>query len=843
MCIRKRRLSRTVVLLSLAFVAPCAHLRAQGQNLPAGTKLTVTVADENGAAVPGARVELHSPSFPTVPWCITDYVGHCQLAALVPGTYSLQVEKHGFYRAKQPEIQVGQTVALDVVLSHQREVREVVDVVESPPTIDPAQTSSQEQITGVQVIDIPYPTTRDYRNIINFIPGVVNDINGQPHVAGAETYQTVTILDSFNVTQPANGELLIRVSTDAFRSISVSDSRYGAEFGKGSGGVLDLVTNIGDDHLRFAATDFIPSIQNKRGLALDKLTPRLSLSGPIQKGRVWFFDAADGEYDNIIYTELPPGSDDDVYWRVGNLGKIQANLTSRNILTTSFNYNLSHDQHFGLSPINPQSATSRLDQPVYQGSMKDQHYFAGGELLETGFGFNRYEADQSPFGDLPYFVTPETTGGNYYFNGHTQADRWQTLANLYLRPRQWHGRHEFKVGVDFDRLAYRARYVRTPVSYLREGQTLNSANDCLDLAPSPCSRYSTFPGKPSLDRYNSEVSAYALDRWSPTNRLLIELGFRLDWDQIVRDDLISPRLAATYVLDNSGNTKLSAGVGLFYDATPLFLMARPYAGTRIDYFFDSNGNPTAGPITTTFTANPFTLEAPRFLNWSFGIERKLPAKIYLKASYLRKRGVNGFVYNTPSGPPLPGANSFFLDNTREDHYDAFQISVRRPFSKGYILMGAYTRSSSRSNQVLDFNIDNPIFSPQAAGPYPWDAPNRFLTWGYVPFFTLPLIRKLDFAWSSELRTGFPFNVVNDQQELVEPPGSRRFPTYFTLNVHVEKRFDFFGYHWAIRGGLDNITDRHNWLFVNNDIDSPEFLNFSGWNGRAFTARIRFLGRK
>jgi len=215
MCIRKRRLSRTVVLLSLAFAAPCAHLRAQGQNLPATAKLTVTVADENGAAVPGARVELHSPLVATLPWCSTDYAGHCQLAALVPGTYSLQVEKHGFYRATQPEIQVGQTIALDVVLSHQREVREVVDVVESPPTIDPAQTSSQEQITGVQVIDIPYPTTRDYRNIINFIPGVVNDINGQPHVAGAETYQTVTILDSFNVTQPANGELLIRVSTDA----------------------------------------------------------------------------------------------------------------------------------------------------------------------------------------------------------------------------------------------------------------------------------------------------------------------------------------------------------------------------------------------------------------------------------------------------------------------------------------------------------------------------------------------------------------------------------------------------------------------------------------------------
>jgi hypothetical protein len=33
----------------------------------------------------------------------------------------------------------------------------------------------------------------------------VQDSSGQPHVAGAQTYQTLTLLDGFNVTQPANG--------------------------------------------------------------------------------------------------------------------------------------------------------------------------------------------------------------------------------------------------------------------------------------------------------------------------------------------------------------------------------------------------------------------------------------------------------------------------------------------------------------------------------------------------------------------------------------------------------------------------------------------------------------
>jgi len=96
--------------------------------------------------------------------------------------------------------------------------------------------------------------------------------------------------------------------------------------------------------------------------------------------------------------------------------------------------------------------------------------------------------------------------------------------------------------------------------------------------------------------------------------------------------------------------------------------------------------------------------------------------------------------------------------------------ARHAFPNGHMLFASYMRSNSRSNQVLDFNIDNPQFSRQQPGPYPWDSPNRFLSWGLLPIY-----KGFDFAYSTELRTGFPFHVVNDQIQLVEPPGSRRFP--------------------------------------------------------------------
>ena len=230
------------------------------------------------------------------------------------------------------------------------------------------------------------------------------------------------------------------------------------------------------------------------------------------------------------------------------------------------------------------------------------------------------------------------------------------------------------------------------------------------------------------------------------------------------------------------------------------------------------------------------MQAPRVLNESLALERKLPANIYLKMEYIRKRGIHGFVYDLTDLSSLSG--NFALSNTRQDHYDGFQISGRHAFGNGHMVAASYVRSRARTNQVLDFNIDNPQFSPQQLGPYPWDTPNRFLSYGL-----LPLVKGFDLAYSTEVRTGFPFYVVNDQQQLVDPPGSRRFPTWFTLNTHIEKRFHALGYHWAIRGGFNNVTGRKNWINVNNDLNSPDFLTYSVYSGRAFTGRIRFLGRK
>lgn len=822
---------------------------AWGQSVPAPV---ITVTDENGVAVMSARVSLDAAGLPTLQ-CRTDFAGRCQFPGLAAGTYGLRVEKEGFYALAGRKVELATGSTIEATISHQQEFREVINVKESAPAIDPAQVAAKEEMSGLDVVNLVYATTSDYRNALNFIPGVVQDQAGQPHVAGAETYQTVTLLDGFNVTQPANGQLLVRVSTDAFRSIQVEPSREPAEDGKGSGGTLKLNTGIGDDHFRFLTSDFIPSVQNKHGWRFDQFLPRFVFSGPLEKGKAWFYNAFDGEYANTIYTELPAGHDNDHILRLGDLFKVQTNVTSRNILTASVLGNYLHDQYYGLSSLNPQLSTAKDVESVAVGSVKDQHYFHGGELLETGVAFDQYNLRMTPYGDLPYILPAagatlavSQVAGSYYLTDATHARRWQGIWNLFLPWHEWHGRHDFKVGMDLDRIGYDAEFSRRPISFLQPlnaGQTVAPCPTDSNGIPIPsmmCARYSTFSGGLASFTYNFEASAYAEDRWSVTNRLLIEPGVRLDWDEIVRHAEVAPRLAGTYVLDNSGTTKISAGIGLVYEATPIFLVARPFAGERTDYFFDTSGNITATAL-TTFTANRATLRAPRFLNWSVGLEKKLPKAIYLKAEFMEKRGTRGFVYDE-ANPAEVG--NFVLQNTRDDRYDALQIALRHSFRESYMIMGSYTRSRARSNQALDLNVDNPILSAQRAGVYSWDTPNRFLTWGYLPFFRLPVLHETEVAYSMEARTGFPFGTINDQAQLISPLGAYRFPRYLSLNIQLEKRFHLFGYYLALRGGFDNITGRCNPYVVDSVIDAAHPApTFSACEGRAFTSRIRLLGRK
>jgi hypothetical protein len=183
--------------------------------------------------------------------------------------------------------------------------------------------------------------------------------------------------------------------------------------------------------------------------------------------------------------------------------------------------------------------------------------------------------------------------------------------------------------------------------------------------------------------------------------------------------------------------------------------------------------------------------------------------------------------------------TYELTNERRDSYSYLELTARRMFKQKYSCMISYARSSARSTAVVDFSLENAVFSRQAGGPLSWDTPNRLISSGFLP---APHFRKYSIAYFLEWHSGQPYSIVNEDQQLVGMPNSHRFPDHLTLNVHVERRFRFWRYEWAVRAGFNNITGRDNPTVVNNNIDSLLFGQFAGGQARTFTGRIRFLGK-
>ena len=809
-------------LLLTALVPAWALPQLPGSEQPAGQDLLVTVLDENGVAVPSAQLTLTEQVTSIAQKAGTDYAGRSQFTKLVAGLYSLRVEKVGFYEFNSSDVRVSEASSLEVTLNHTQEYTESVNVVYSPPAIDPQKTSSSASLSSQDIIDLPFNVGRDIRYALPLLPGVLQDGFGQLHVAGANSAQVADQLDGFNIADPATGLFNVRVSVDSIQSAEVQSGRYSPEYGKGSGGVVSLRTMMGDDHFRFLATNFIPSVQDWMGLHFRTWTPRLTFSGPLRKNRAWFMNAVNGEYDLNLVKGLPANADRGTAWRASDLSKAQVNLTPSHILTTTFLLNQFRSDHLGLSVFMPLATTLDERDSAYLLTVKDQYFFPGGTLLEVGGAAAKYRDALLPLGTSQYVNRVGQYSGNYFETTDGHASRTQGIANLFLPPRTWYGRHEIKFGVDLDSITDRQAYRRQPVEFERQNGTL--------------AQEITFQGGAPFTRENFETSGYIRDHWSLSDRLLIVPGVRFDWDEVVRDSMISPRLAFSYLLDRGGETKLTGGVGAYGDATNLDLLTRSLGGERTDFFYNLAGQALVQPpVMTSFADNERALRMPRFTNWSLGIERRMPHSIYLQLQLLDKRGRDGWAF-VRQGSGFDG--DFLLEGVERDRYDSLEISARHAFKGGHVFFASYTRARALSNAVMNFSIDSLLFSPQAGGPLPWDTPDRFLSSGWTP-----LPGKFSLGYSLDWRDGFPFSLVNQDEQLVGAPDSVRYPKYFSLDLQLERRIPMFGFVWALRAGFNDITNRANPTAVNNNVDSPDFLTYGGIQGRALTARVRFLGRK
>ena len=816
---------------AFGFLLFCAAAFAQAS-------ISGRVVDETGAGVASARVELRSGSG-VYAVSSSDRAGNFKVTLPEPGEYSIRAERLGFYvyQGAPQRFEPGDN-ELTITLNHLQEFSDRIDVTYSPPAIDPQQPQERRELDNTEMQSVPYPAPQDYRNALPLMDGIVQDNAGRAHFNGGRANQTNYTLDGFNLSDPVTGLLEARINIDTIQSMDVATSRFSAENGRGSAGILDLQTKMGDDRWRFAGTNFIPGISAESGWHLNKWTPRLEFSGPIDKGRAWFHNGFDAFYSDDVIPGLPDGQNRAKSISGSDLTRFQVNLTPGNILTGSFLYNLDDASHAGLSIFNPVEATLNRRQTLYMSTVRDQSYFTGGALLDLGFADSRGLVRTLPQGGQLYQITPEGNRGNYFSAVDRHFYRQQWIANLFMPILHAKGTHQLKFGIDFEREAFHQTVKRHDYEVLR--------------ADGSVARYVTFVGNPFQARKNFEAAQYIQDAWNLREGLVFEAGLRTEWNEIVRDLEVAPRFAAAWSPGWLRDTKVSAGWGVYHDAINLDTVTRQQDQISLSTFNLPNGM-VYGPVPTSFVADDRVLRTPRFRIASLGIERKLPHEVYLKAGYTHRTGDRGFTF-LPT-VPLTGAALFEgavfrLANARQDRYDAFDISLRHTFAGKFEWFAGYTRSSARSNAAVDYSLENPVFGPQSPGPYPWDTPNRFHTWGWAPLPNRILPQALRFLTRNttaqylvEYRTGFPFSIVDEEGFLVGPPNSIRFPNYFNINLHLERQFRALHYLWAWRFGFNNLTNGLNPNVVENVQGTPQFLTYGRGQARAFSVRLRLLGRK
>lgn len=801
-----------VFLLMLWTVAQAAPLQAV---------LLCNVVDEAGSPVAGVQVRIRSAAG-QVRVLYTDAAGMLEYAADAPGEYALSFSKTGFFHLADQPVTLAEGVnEFHFTIHHETEIHEEVEVYSSAESLRPLETSHSETLIARGIRDIPVSSTHDLRSSLQTLPEVVRDRSGRLHIAGGRTEDTQHLLDGFDIGDPVSGELTARINVDSVRSVEAESGRFGVQYGRAGAGVLSLDTATGDDRWRAGATNFLPGISTQRGLHLSSWYPRLTLSGPLKKERAWFYEALSVQHTLSLVRELPPDEDSVSQWAGDNMLRIQIKASQRHILHFGWLYNQRNASNLGLGPFSPVATTRKARDYHSFYSFKEQ-LWSGRTFYEWGVAADFGHSESLPVGTEPYRLTPDGASGNYFESLRQKTRRWQALGSISMPGRRRRGTHDLQFGFNASESSWTHIADRGLIEVQRANGTLSQRTE--------------FFGPHAFRLSDTSIGLYGHDVWRVLRPLVLQIGIRADWDDYLRRVTPSPRIAANLLPFQNDRAKLTASWGVFVPSLKLSSLGPAFDQHRSDTFFGADGlSPSFGPSISRFALPDGGLRQPRFETVSLGWEQSLGANSYLELNWTRRKGRLGLAYEP--APTGPAETVYVLRNHRRDSYRSLKVSFRHAFSDKSSLSASYTRSAARTNRIFDYSLDTLVFTPQQAGRLDWDAPNRLVSSGWTParFWSLFL------SYYFEYRSGFPFSVVNERQEVVGQANRLRFPAYLNLNVGLEKRIRLLKREWAVRLAILNVTNRANPDSVINNIDSPNFMKLAGGQKTAFTARLRLVG--
>jgi outer membrane receptor for ferrienterochelin and colicin len=589
-----------VVLLGLA----CALLVALpmlSQGNPTG-KLSGKVTNE-GQPIPGVTVTVTSPNLQGSRTTTTSGNGDYLFPSLPPGEYTVTFELQGMQTVTQNlRVSAAQSVPLDVAMS----VAGLTEEIVVTGTLEAISQGTQAATTYTKTLVDALPVGRTVNEIVALSPGVqatgpAKDTNsglGNITISGAPSFENLFVVNGVVVNENVRGQALDLFIEDAIQETTTASAAISAEYGRFSGGVVNVITKSGgNDFSGSLRTSFInQDWEAATPLTItqtDKIVPtyEATLGGPILRDRLWFFaagrDRERSETRNTAsQTNIPY---ENVRDQQRYEGKLTATITPRHTLLGS--YSEIDDQESGnaTTPILDLDSLVTRETPQelwsinYTGTLTDNLLLTA-QYSEREFTFIGSGATSRDLIDGTLIIARALGNGRYHsptFCGvctPEERSNENALAKLsYFLSTERLGSHDLVAGYD-------------TYDDIRLANNHQSGSDYRILGTTAIIRGTEiFPvfnndGSTTI-QYNPILrgsegtsfktnSMFVNDTWRYSERLTFNLGLRYDENDgqdaegktVAKDDNLSPRLAVTFDPWQNGNYVFHGSYGRYVAA-------------------------------------------------------------------------------------------------------------------------------------------------------------------------------------------------------------------------------------------------------------------------------------
>ena len=800
--------------------------------------IAISVVDGDGRAIPVATVELQSGD-QVIADAVTGGDGRTILRLARDGEYHLAVSKKDYLSfevtfrvAANSSVQEMQIVLSRISLSQQS-----VDVKGAPASPVAEASASESQLATEPASRIPSkPAT--VKDALPLFPGVVRALDGSIAISGLGEHHSTMLVNSVNVTDPATGEFGLSVPIDSVENISVAETPYLAQYGKFTAGVVTVDTRRGSEKWSFSVNDPLPEfrIRSLQLRGLKNATPRLNLSGPIIKNKLYVLEGGEYLINKQAVRTLPFPHNETVSSAINSFTQVDYILSATHTLMGSFHFAPHSMRHAGLNFFDPKPVTPDARFHASTGALIDRMTLDGG-VLQSTFAITHVSSGITPRGALEMVVTPVGNKGNYFSQQSRRASRVEWLESWTAPTLHFHGDHTVQMGAAASHSENDGELHAQPV--LVE-----------DAAGRLLKRIEFKDGRP-FTVSDTAPAIFLQDHWVISQHFAVDAGVRLEAQTVTATWRSAPRAGFVWSPAVDNKTVVRGGIGVFYDHVPLDVYAfRSYPQQIVTTYDGYAGGILDGPRRFINTLGEVARKSFRFVHRSLSsgnfapysiagtleIQRSMSDSVLVRFKYLESAaqelltiephtfGNRGSLVLAPNGSARTRQFEFTSRMGRKEGRQFFFSYVHQQASGDF----------NQANQYLG-NFPFPVARSSVTGSLPNEIPNRFMAWG-----TYDLPRQVAVIPLLEVRNGFPYQRVDVMQNYVVGPAGR-FPHYLSLDVRLTKDLAV-GHGHAIRIGFSvlNATNHFNPLQIHANIADPVYGSFFGYYPRRFALDLDFL---